>query len=82
MCKKLKTNFTFVRGFAFCVIVFILFVIAFFGFKAYPEVFSDIGVTQYIENIFHKNENTEDNTVIEEDAENEIGQENTSVNKI
>ncbi len=32
MCKKLKPKFTFVRGFLLCLFLFILFVIAFFGF--------------------------------------------------
>ena len=63
MCKKLKPNFTFVKGFLLCLFIFILGVIAFFGFKSYPEVFSDIGITQFFDNLFHKNENVEENTL-------------------
>lgn len=74
MCKKLKPKFTFVKGFLLCLFIFILGVITFFGFKAYPNVLSDIGVTQFFDNVFHKN--NEENTVENKSAENEKIEEN------
>lgn len=73
MGLKPKNNMTLFKGFFICLILFVLIIIAFFAFKAYPNVIDDTGIPQKIENIFHKDDKNNETVNNSTESRNETG---------
>ena len=73
MGLKPKINMTLFKGFFICLVLFILVIIAFFAFKAYPNVIDDTGIPQKIESIFNKDNKNNETVNKSVETQNETG---------